>query len=186
MLGLCCCVRPPRVAAHSSSLLRLLLRSTGVVAGAHEFSCSAACGVFPGQGSNPPMVQQINKYGYAHSERSTAMKRVTDANRIKESQTGICGGRVCECACACTWLSIRYTCISRCMCRHLHICTHMCACTWLHVHIHTCAYVCTHVLFIWMHMHVLVCVHTHMCVHVWIDVCMHWVMYACLEMGMYV
>ena len=129
VLGLCCCVRPPRVAAHSSSLLRLLLRSTGVVAGAHEFSCSAACGVFPSQGSNPPMVQQINKYGYAHSERSTAMKRVTDANRIKESQTGICGGRVCECACACTWLSIRYTCISRCMCRHLHICTHMCACT---------------------------------------------------------
>ena len=58
--------------------------------------CSEAREIFPGQGSNPPMVQQINKYGYAHNERSTAMKRVTDANSIKESQTGIRGGRVCE------------------------------------------------------------------------------------------
>lgn len=215
MLGLCCCVRPPPFAAHTLLSAAASLWSTGSAEVAHELSCSAACGACPGQGSNPSMVQRMNKRGYSYSEHSTAVKWITDANSIMGYQTGICGCRMCElcrrcvstyghvhiwvCMCA-HMLSTHCTCISRCMCAYVGVLyilyTHMCVYMSAHIYVHTCAYLCTHV-------HVSCvpectcmyeCVHVcmHMCVHAWTDVCaLHYVHmstngHVCQLKGLYV
>lgn len=206
MLGLCCCVRPPPFAAHTLLSAAASLWSTGSAEVAHELSCSAACGACPGQGSNPSMVQRMNKRGYSYSEHSTAVKWITDANSIMGYQTGICGCRMCElcrrcvstyghvhiwvCMCA-HMLSTHCTCISRCMCAYVGVLyilyTHMCVYMSAHIHVHTCAYLCTHV-------HVSCvpectcmyeCVHAHVCTRmdrrVCIALCTHVYQRACMS-----
>ena len=74
MLGLGFCARLSLVAARGglSLLWPLLLRSTGSrhagsVVVAHGPSCSAACGIFPDQGSNPcPLHWQADSQPLRH------------------------------------------------------------------------------------------------------------------------
>ena len=76
----------------------LLLRSTGSrragsVIGAHGPSCSAACGIFPGQGSNPcPLHRQADSQPLRH-QGSPIIRLLFDVSQAKCNDKAKCNDR---------------------------------------------------------------------------------------------
>ena len=79
----------------------LLLRTTGSrragsVIVAHGPSCSAACGIFPDQGSNRcPLHWQADSQPLRHQGSPTAMTFNTEKNDNKKSQEGVVSSPYC-------------------------------------------------------------------------------------------